>query len=248
VKSVAVIDKKMGDKKIRAEKKSDLSRTPSLHLSINPFLLMSTRLSVLFVLAFAAGCAHHPNAAVETYHVPYGAAYHIPLVSPGTKFAALPPAVQHTVRAETGGAEIDDIIRDTLEDQTVYRIYFINYGAFPPLYVAPDGSILSEDLTVAMGATQDRFGVLVGSTVALTLNDLPLKAVKTIQAQAPDAEIDTISRQARGDQQVYLITFKNKRHGEIVVSSEGVLLEDATVHVHSSSENPQRQTGPPTSK
>ena len=93
--------------------------------------------------------------------------------------------------------------------------------------------IMGQNLTVAMGATQDRFGVLIGGpTVALTVGDLPPKVITTIQTQAPDAELGTISREFRGDQPVYLITFKNHRHADIVVSSEGVLLEDATVHVH----------------
>src|SRR5579864_5638427 len=67
------------------------------------------RAAYLFWLAagadLLAACAHHHPAPTESYSRIYGQ----PLVSPGTKFAALPPAIQHTIRAEAGQAEIADI-------------------------------------------------------------------------------------------------------------------------------------------
>jgi hypothetical protein len=45
---------------------------------------------------FRVGCARH-KPAVEYFDKPYVSPYHFPLISPGTKIAALPPAVQLTV-------------------------------------------------------------------------------------------------------------------------------------------------------
>lgn len=183
---------------------------------------------IVMALAFAA-CAHKQQPAIELYDRPYLAAYHYPLVSPGTKFAALPPAVQNSIRAETGTAEIEDIIRDTNSVPAIYRVYFAHYNAFPPLYIAADGSILNEDRTVAIGASQDRFGILTGGpTAGITLGDLPPKVVRVIQTKAPDAEIDTITRQTHGDQTTYTISFKGKQQRDLVITNEGVVTDSST--------------------
>ena len=57
-------------------------------------------------------------------------------------FAELPPAIQRTIRAETGGVPIRDIQKNSNNDQVVYRVLFQNALLFPPLYIAADGSVL----------------------------------------------------------------------------------------------------------
>src|SRR6266478_3539705 len=102
-------------------------------------LFQSALISVIL-----AGCANQRPVAE------YPAPYQRPLNSPGGKFSGLPPAVQNTIRAETGAAEIEDIHKDTSSGQPVYKVYFENRKLFPTLYVAPDGSVLNPDMTVAM--------------------------------------------------------------------------------------------------
>jgi len=69
--------------------------------------------------------------------------YHKPLTSPGAKFGALPQIVQLTVLAQVGPEEVVDAVRDTSSGRVVYKIYFRDSEIFPPLYVAPDGSVLN---------------------------------------------------------------------------------------------------------
>lgn len=187
---------------------------------------------LLFLEVLLVSCAPR-RSAIALYTRPSPTPYHYPLISPGAQFASLPPAVQHSVRAETGSAEIEDIVKDTNSVPVVYRVYFVNRQAFPPMYLTADGSVLNPDLSVAMGAVRDHFGVLfAGPTSNLTLSDLPAKVVTVVQNQAPDAEVDAIYRETRGDQSIYTVTFKGRRHAELRVSSEGAILPDTTIHVH----------------
>ena len=180
------------------------------------------------------------RSAIVVYAPAPATTYHYPLVSPGAQFASLPPAVQYSVRAETGGEEIEDIVKDTNSVPVVYRVYFVNREAFPPLYLAPDGSVLNPDLSLAMGAVRDRFGMLVGGpTAKLTLSDLPSRVVTIIQNQVPDAEVETITREMRGDQSIYTVSFKGTRHPDLRVSSEGVVLPDTTNRVHTQPSTPR---------
>ena len=92
---------------------------------------------------FLAGCASEPSTMT----------YHAPLTSPGGKFSTLPPAVQNSVRAQVGSAEIETISKEASGDSRIYIFHFKNRDVFPPLYVASDGSVLTPDLQVAVGAT-----------------------------------------------------------------------------------------------
>lgn len=171
------------------------------------------------------GCAVRQRPAVAVFDFPETTPYTAPLVSPGTKFAALPAAVQHTIRAETGGAEIEDIVRDTASGTPIYRVYFTAREVLPPLYVAADGSVLNPDKTVAVGAGQDAVGFLTGSTTSgLTLGDLPAKVVKQIQQRAPEAEIKSILKETRGDQVFYIISFKDPKHPLLEIPAEGAIV------------------------
>src|SRR6478672_8666812 len=95
-------------------------------------------------LVLGAGCATAPppHDAVTQYETP--------LSSPGAQFAALPAAVQNTIRTEAGAAEIDNIVKDRSSGHLVYRTSFVNEEVYPPLFVASDGSVLNPDLTLAV--------------------------------------------------------------------------------------------------
>ncbi|HLH55232.1 MAG TPA: hypothetical protein VKY92_16630 [Verrucomicrobiae bacterium] len=151
--------------------------------------------------------------------------YNKPLLSPGAQFAALPPAVQNSIRAETGSADIDNITKITNSGRLVYEVTFQNHKGFRPLYVAPDGSLLSDDLLLVVGAPKDQSNVITGGAVSgITLNDLPKDAVKEIQRKAPNAEIDTITREGHGDKSTFTVTFKDNMHAPLRFASDGTPL------------------------
>lgn len=178
-------------------------------------------LTLLLAAALLAGCASH-EANNETN---YAGRYHYPLLSAGTQFGGLPPAVQRTVRAETGGAPIADVVKTVSGDRVVYVVSFEKAKVLPPLYIAPDGSVLTPDLKVLIPAPAETVAGLTGGPVTgLTLSDLPQKVVKAIQESAPDAEVDYIARQGQGDQISYIITFKDRRHAPLHVAADGKVL------------------------
>ena len=168
-----------------------------------------------------AGCAE-PKSSVM---VDQRERYDKPLLSPGAQFAAVPPAVQNTIRAETGSADIDKIIKTTNYGRVVYTVTFENHDGYPPLNIAPDGSMLDRDFLLVMGAPQEKANVVTGGPVAgVTLNDLPKEVVKEIQRQAPNAEIDIITKEVHGDKTTYLITFKDRMHEPLRLASDGTVL------------------------
>ena len=164
--------------------------------------------------ALLAGCATSDKAQVASHETPY----HKPLTSPGAKFGALPPIVQRTVLAEVGQGEVIDAVRDTSSGRVVYKIYFRDSEIFPPLYVAPDGSVLNPDLTVAVRA---RPGTQV------KLDDVPAKVKKAIPERAPAAQVSYINKEAWGPLVVYVVTFKDEAHNpKLLLNEEGTVLDE----------------------
>lgn len=184
--------------------------------------------------ALLAGCArHHDVDTTARYQAgrvsEYQQRYHNPLLSPGAQFATLPPAVQRTVRAEAGAANIETIVKDTNGVDVVYRIYFRSQDVEPTLYVARDGTLLNPDLSVAIGAAQDTVGVLTGGPVTgITLSDLPPQVMKKIQERAPNAEVAYINKEKRGDQTTYNVVFKDRMHPPLEIAADGTVLSGST--------------------
>jgi len=147
--------------------------------------------------------------------------YQQPLTSPGGIFATLPPAVQNTVRAEAGTAEIATISKEAAPG--VYEFRFRNSEVYPPLYVASDGSVLTTNLTVAVGASKDSIAASTGSEAsALKMDDLPPNVVLTIRHHAPTAEVDSISRLTSEGQVFYIVSFKDPaHHPKLLIRDDG---------------------------
>ncbi len=80
----------------------------------------------------------------------YQSTYHYPQVSSGALFLTLPPEVQNTIRAQTGGEQIDDIRKFTNSGAVYYRIEFRKSVLYPPLFVATNGAVLNPDQSVAV--------------------------------------------------------------------------------------------------
>ena len=165
-----------------------------------------------------AGCAAPSYAPTGQPTAQRQNVYNKPLNSPGAKFGSLPPLVQRTVLAEAGPAQVVDAVRDTSGNQVVYKIYFQESEVFPPLFVAPDGSVLNPDLTVAVSATHG---------IRVKLADLPPPVAKAIPARAPAAEVDYINKEKWGSRVVYAVTFKDEAHNpKLFFAEDGSLLEE----------------------
>lgn len=162
----------------------------------------------------AAGCA----TGNTTQTAEKGTAYHKPLTSPGAKFGALPPVVQRTVLAEAGAAEVVNVVRDTSSGRVVYRIFFRDHDVYPPLIVAPDGSVLNADLTVAVSAV---YGTRVKPA------EVPANVMKVIPERAPAAEVAYINLETWGGRVVYIVNFKDEAHNpRLLIVSDGSIVEE----------------------
>ncbi len=162
-----------------------------------------------------AGCATHS----KTQPAQHQFAYNKPLTSPGAKFAALPPVVQRTVLAEAGPAEVVDAVRDTSTGRVIYKVYFRDNEVYPTMYIAPDGSVLHPDLTVAVSAVH---GVRVKG------DEVPPAVTKAIAEHAPSSEVDYINKETWGGQVVYVVTFKDEAHNpKLLFAADGTLVVES---------------------
>jgi hypothetical protein len=177
--------------------------------------MKTTCLLIVAIAALVCGCVEdHPMSYTE------------PLTSPGGKFSRLPPAVQNTVRAQSGTVEIADIVRSGTTSAPVYTFYFKNAEVFPPLYVASDGSVLRPDMTVAVGATEETLEAATGSGVSgVRMGDLPPNVVETIRHSAPTAVVSTISRVTSEGEIFYEVMFEDpSRHPMLLIRDNGHLV------------------------
>jgi hypothetical protein len=171
-------------------------------------------------ILMAGGCARHhtkPSAPVAAYH---HTPYNKPLSTPGAKFGGLPQAVQTTVLAEAGTAEILEVFKETVGARVIYKISFRDSVTFPLLIVGADGSVLNPDLTTAVPAPQQM--------ATVKWNDLPLSVTRAVQERAPDTEPESITRENWGDHSVYIVSFKDEvRYPKMYVVGDGTLLINA---------------------
>ena len=167
------------------------------------------------IAAVLCGCASEESSVT----------YHEPLTSPGGVFATLPPTVQNTLRAEAGMAEISSVSKDAMAG--VYVFQFKNSDVYPPLYVASDGSVLTSNLTVAVGASKETIAASTGSQASgLKLDDLPSNVVETIRHKAPTAEIQTINRITSEGEIFYHVDFKDPaRNPKLLIRDDGRVLQ-----------------------
>jgi hypothetical protein len=187
-------------------------------------------IQTVLALSLIAGCATHEETSPvppQTSEAPNP--YTKPLNSIGGKFGGLPPTVQNTIRAEVGTAEIVDVVKDSTTDRVYYKVFFREKTIYPPLYIAPDGSVLNPDLTVAVAAPRDSTGgTAFGPSEAVPLSDLPANVAQVIQERAPDAQVALIIKETWGTHVVYVISFSDAaRHPRLFVVADGTVLHEA---------------------
>ena len=194
----------------------------------------------LALVAFAGllGCGGHKTqttVAAQTQPTNTAPAHHShtpytkPITSLGAKFGWLTPAAQNTVRAEAGSEELVDVIKEASADKLYYKVIFRDAANFPPLLVAPDGSVLNPDLTVAIPAPIDNTGSLPLTPV--TTNDLPPAVQDVLRVKASDMEVDHISKEAWGNHLVYVISFKSESPKLYVVADGTMLTPTAPIAI-----------------
>jgi uncharacterized protein YcfL len=168
----------------------------------------------VLVALLLAGCATHN----KTQTAQHGTVYNKPLTSVGAKFGALPAVVQRTVLAEAGAAEVVDATRDTSSGRVVYRIYFRDPDNYPTLIVAPDGSVLNPDLTVAVAAFHG---------LRVKPSEVPANVMKVIPERAPASEVAYINLETWGGRVVYVVTFKDETHNpRLLIASDGTPVDE----------------------
>ena len=172
-------------------------------------------LPLILLVGLMAGCATKTDARKAAEQK---TPYHRPLTSLGAKFGALPPAVQGTVLAQAGSTDITDAIRDTSSGRAVYKIYFRDPDVFPPLFIAPDGSVLNPDLTIAVNAIH-------GNRVKAS--EVPPKVMKVIEEHGPAAGSSAISKEKWGDRVVYVVDFKDTAHyPRMFIAADGSIVQE----------------------
>jgi hypothetical protein len=180
-------------------------------------------LSFVAALCFQ-GCAYHSEDTSAEKTEPYKYA----LASPGSRFGALPPAVQNTVRAEAGSAEITEVLKAYRPEGPVFIIRFRNEELFPPMFLAPDGSLLRPDLSVAVGAPTDTFGVISsGPVTGVKITELPQPAINAIGEHAPNVPIAFINKETWGNRAVFIVSFADTaHHPRLYVAADGKILNE----------------------
>ena len=150
-------------------------------------------------IGLLAGCATEPPEAEV-----------VPMASPGGKFAVLPAAVQRTITAMAGQAEIKDINKAANSDREVYEVLFQNSVANPNLFIAANGTVLNTNIPSLMPT---------GKEVVM-----PLAVKNTLQRFAPRGVVANIHTSHRT---VYEVTFSDSAiYPKMYIAEDGTVLKN----------------------
>jgi hypothetical protein len=178
-----------------------------------PFFTFIAAVAVLL-----AGCR-----TKEAVVVPPATSLMQPTSSPGSKYALLPVAVQHTIAAVAGAAEIKDINKVPGTDGDYYEITFRYPALYPTLYVAENGTLLNDNPPGAAGAPGGLGGTSAGGNM---LSTLPYPVQRTLQLSAAGAVVVDVQRPQRN---VYEFIFKDPSlHPNMYIAEDGTLLKEAS--------------------
>ncbi len=141
-------------------------------------------------------------------------------------FNSLPPAVQKTVRAQSPNGEIVSVSKTTTNNMDAYEVKFrAEKGHNPVVIVAANGTLLSSELGSQAG-TIERALTPTGAT-GTPFSALPEAVQKTIQTQAPNAQIAGISRHDENGRVIYEVEFKDQgKNPTIKVAEDGTLVQN----------------------
>ncbi len=140
-------------------------------------------------------------------------------------FNTLPPQVQKTVRAQAPNAEIASVSELSTNGMQAYKVEFRNEnGRNPAVIVGANGTLLASDLAHQAGVL-DR--VLTPTGAAGTpFSALPQAVQKTIQSQAPNAQVANISRHDENGRVIYEVEFKDQgKNPTMKVAEDGTVVQ-----------------------
>jgi uncharacterized membrane protein YkoI len=136
----------------------------------------------------------------------------------------LPPAVQRTIRAQAGRANVEDIDRVTRAGQTHYEVGFKRDGQHTEIRVAENGSLLSGGAAAA-APTPTETTVQLSAAQKVNFNDLPEPVKNTVRTHAGSAPIEDAEKGLWQGKTVYEVAFKKDgRHTELQVAEDGSVL------------------------
>jgi uncharacterized membrane protein YkoI len=129
----------------------------------------------------------------------------------------LPQALRDQIRAHTGGAQVEDIDRQTKSGQTLYEIAFKRDGRHTELLLNDQGQLVNAD------------GTLVITSGKVNFRQLPPAVQNTVRFRTRAARINDIDRQVKDGQITYEVGFtQNGQQQELLVSQDGRILRDVT--------------------
>ena len=140
------------------------------------------------------------------------------------KFNELPPAVQKTARAQAPNDEITSVSKTSDNGVDAYKIEFREGDRTPQVTIGADGRVISSDFPKTAGAVQR--ALTPTGAAGTPFSALPLPVQKTIQSQAPNAPIDSISRHDDNGRTIYEIKFQDAgKNPSIKVAEDGTLVQ-----------------------
>jgi hypothetical protein len=141
------------------------------------------------------------------------------------EFNQLPVAVQKSVHTAAPDAEIAGVDEDKRNGLTVYQIKFRDSDRHPDIWVAPDGTVLRNEPSRAMGGTADRSSVNRGGAQS-EFSALPVPVQKAIEQNAPRAEVTSIRRNDQNGRVIYEIEYAGKKQNPTIqVSEDGAIVK-----------------------
>jgi len=150
----------------------------------------------------------------------------------------LPPAVQKTIREQTGNAKIADIDRETRTGRTVWEVEFEKDGKNTEIHIGEDGTLIPETGASARTATapgQPATGVGTAAggqtgrnalSMGAKYEDLPPAIQQRAMQFGGKEKIADIDRESDDGRVKYEIEFKRDgRNLEIEFAEDGTVLE-----------------------
>lgn len=143
----------------------------------------------------------------------------VKIPKPGMQFSDLPAAVQKTVIAQAGTAEIADIDKETRDGRTVYEVEFERKGRNNEIVVAEDGTLVGQPASEKVH--------LFGGQEVNELRDLPLAVQSTIRRQSAGNPIADIDTETKNGHRVFEVEFEREgRNQEVRIAEDGSVLNE----------------------
>jgi len=133
------------------------------------------------------------------------------------KFADCPPAVRKALEAESKGAKIETVTKETGDDeQTVYWAEAMLDGRLYAIGVLEDGSLSEMNLAV--------------DDAELALDDCPAAVRATIRAESFDEKVPAVGKDIKYGVMIFETLIEHKgRSYQLVVSEDGTLVEKVLI-------------------